>query len=372
MSIDASRMIENFTELVAIDSPSFEEKQMGEYLKGWLEDLGFSVYQDDAGSRLGGNCGNVYGFLDGEKSLPPLLFCAHMDTVEPARGKRAVIGKDGTIKSRGDTVLGADDCAGIAAIIEALRAIREQKLAHRPIEVLFTVAEEAYCKGVAQFDLSKIRSEEAYVLDLAGPVGSAAYQAPSILSFTVTVRGKASHAGFAPQEGVHAIAAAAQALCGLALGRVDADTTVNVGIIKGGLATNIVPDRCVLEGEIRSYVHYKAETQADLAEKQFREAAEAMGAAVDFDLTTHFYAYETPKDHPVIRRFEKACAAQGLSAALEATFGGSDNNALVRHGIAGIVIANAMNRCHSLDEYTTVDELTRIARLTLDLMTSDF
>ncbi len=371
MTIDKERLIKEFTRLVSIDSPSLLEREMGDYLKHKLEELGFTVTEDDAGSKLGGNCGNIYGFLEGMQELEPILFCVHMDTVEPSRGKLAVLGADGVIRSKGNTVLGADDFAGIAAILEALYTIKEKQLEHRSIEVLFTVAEEIYCKGAKVFDYSNIKSKEAYVLDLTGDVGAAAYQAPSILSLKIEVNGKASHAGFAPHEGIHAIQAAADAIAKLKLGHIDDVTTLNIGVIQGGLATNIVPALCTVGGEIRSYSHKKALETAREVKKQFEKSAEAFQAAVKFEVITNCQAYETPKEHPVVRRFEAACETLNIPSSLQQTFGGSDNNAMAEHGITGIVLACAMNQCHSCEEYTTEEELARIAELTRVLMTSE-
>lgn len=370
MEINKERMIREFAALVAIDSPSFGEKQMGEYIKQHLVSLGFHVSEDNAGTLLNGNCGNIYGFLEGSIQDEPLLFCAHMDTVEPSGGKQAIVGENGVITGNGDTVLGADDCAGMAAILEALYTIKDHQLQHRPIEVLFTVAEEHYCMGAELFDFSRIKAKQAYVLDLAGPVGTLAYKAPSILSFTVTVSGKSAHAGFAPEDGVHAIAAAAKAISRLDMGRIEDDTTLNIGVIHGGLSANIVPDRCVVSGEIRSYTHIKALERADIVKEIFQAEADAIGAAADMQLCCTCEAYEADLNHQVVKRFIAACEIKKLSTALQRTFGGSDNNHLAKHGITGVVVANAMNQCHSCDEYTSIGELHCIAELTLSLMTS--
>lgn len=369
MGINQVRLIDEFTKLVSIDSPSYFERQMGDYVKNKLHSLGMMVIEDDAGERIGGNCGNIYGFLKGDSARKPLLFCAHLDTVEPSKGKVAVIEEDGTIRSRGDTVLGADDLTGVAAILEALTVITEQKLPHGPIEVLFTVAEEVYCKGSAVFEFAKIMSEEVYVLDLMGFVGSAAYSAPSILSFTVTIHGKSSHAGFAPQKGIHAIAVAADAIAMMPMGKIDEETSMNIGMITGGLGTNIIPDKCVIKGEVRSFNHEKAKRQAELIKKQFERSSNAARATFDFELHTASMAYEIPLEHPVVTRFENACNKLRLPVSLVKTFGGSDNNVIAQNGIAGIVVANAMSRIHACDEFTTVEEMTRIADLTLTLMT---
>lgn len=370
MRINKDRIISEFTKLVSIDSKSFSEKDMSVYLKERLVSLGFSVFEDDAGKILNGNCGNIYGFKEGDISLEPLLFCAHMDTVEPCNGKEAVIDEDGIIKSNGKTILGADDCSGIAAILEALQTIKDQNISHRPIEVLFTVAEEVYCKGVQQFDFSKIKSKEAYILDLTGPVGSAAYKAPTILSFTITINGKLSHAGFAPENGIHSILAAANAINGLKMGRIDEETTFNIGIIEGGIATNIVPNQCVVKGEIRSYSHKKSLELSEYVKQKFINSAAQISATVDFKVEIHCEAYEIPINHSVIKRFEKVSNELKLPTTLVETFGGSDNNVLTKQGINGIVIANAMNQCHSCEEYTTIEELCNIAELTTSLMIS--
>ncbi|SHI21572.1 peptidase T-like protein [Sporobacter termitidis DSM 10068] len=371
MGTNQVRIIDEFTKLVAIDSPSYGERQLGDYVKNRLQALGLLVIEDGTGDTIGGSCGNIYGFLKGDQDKKPLLFCAHMDTVEPSRGKEAVLGADGVIRSGGKTVLGADDMSGVAAILEALTVIKEKNLPHRPVEVLFTVAEEVYTKGSGAFDFAKVMAEEAYVLDLSGPVGTAAYAAPSILSFTITIHGKASHAGFAPQKGIHAISAAADAIAMLPMGRLDEETSLNIGTITGGLGTNIIPDKCVVRGEVRSLNHEKAKKQAELVRKQFELSASAIRATVDFQLETASVAYETPVDHPVVKRFESACNALQLPVSLVRTFGGSDQNVIAQQGIRGIVLANAMNRVHALDEYTTVEELLRAADLTLALMTSE-
>ena len=372
MDINQVRLVDEFTKLVSIDSPSYSERRMGDYVKSRLAGFGMTVIEDDAGERIGGNCGNIYGYLEGRNDLKPIMFCAHLDTVEPSKGKVAVIDKDGTIKSRGNTVLGADDLTGVASILEALTVITEKNILHGPIEVLFTVAEEVYCRGSAVFDFSKILSEEVYVLDLEGPVGTAAYMAPSIISFTAVMRGRSSHAGFAPEKGIHAIAAAADAISMIPMGHIDEETTVNIGMVGGGSATNVIPDSCAVKGEVRSLNHEKAMQQAQLVKNQFERSALAAGAAVDFELAIVSKAYKTPTSHHAVLRFERACNALGLPVILKKTMGGSDNNVIAQGGVTGIVVANAMNRCHARDEFTTIEELTMSAKLTLTLMTSEY
>lgn len=363
------RMLSLFEELISIDSPSYGEREICDYIKTALSGLGLTAYEDGAAQRIKGNCGNLYVHVDGEIDLPPLLFCAHMDTVEPCRGKRMKIDQDGRITSEGETILGADDCAGIAAIFEALTALRESGRPHRPIEILFTVAEEPYSVGARQVDFSLLQAKEAYVFDLTGEVGGAAYQAPTILSFQAVFRGRSAHAGFEPEQGIHAIKGAGIAVSRISCGHVG-DATVNIGTISGGTANNIVPDHCLVTGEIRSLSDEAAHKQMEAISVIMKEAAGECGVSVEINFTVHCTAYQTPLNHAVVKRFESACAQNKVEPHLVQTYGGSDNNHFALNAVAGIVVANAMNNCHSTSEYSTVNELEKAAELALTLMLS--
>jgi tripeptide aminopeptidase len=368
--INRERIISEFSELVEIDSPSFGEREMADILKCKLESIGFSVLEDGTGSYYGSDCGNLYGYLTGEIPGEPLLFSGHMDTVAPALGKKAVLHSDGCITSAGNTVLGADDVAGLVSILEAIRSLREEGTPHRSIEVLFPIAEEVYAKGSCLFDYSKIKAKEAYVLDLDGKVGRAAYTAPSILSFTAVIRGKASHAGFSPEEGIHSIAIAAKAINQMRLGRIDPNTTVNIGTIAGGVATNIIPESCKVEGEIRSFHHEKALSCLAEIKALFLQEVDRTGASLDWEESINCIAYETKLDSKVAERYREACSLAGLSAEFIKTFGGSDHNVFATKGMEGLVISNAMNRVHSCEEYTEVEELIKSTMIVRNLMIS--
>lgn len=367
--VNRTRITEEFCKLVSIDSASFKEREMADILKNYLTELGFIVTEDKAYEHYDSNAGNIYGFLQGALPGDPVLFSSHMDTVEPSSGKKAVVSEDGTITSDGNTVLGADDLSGVVAILEALRTIKEKELPHRSIEVLFTIAEEVYIRGSEVFDYSIIKAKEAYVLDLSGPVGTAALKAPTLVSFTAKFTGKAAHAGFAPEQGIHAIAVAAEAITSIRQGRIDDETTVNVGIIEGGLARNIVPENCCLKGEIRSLSHEKTLSESGQIKEIFEHTAKKHGADIEFETSFGCIAYEINKEEEVVKRFEAACLALGIKTDYIATFGGSDNNNFVRNGITGIVIACGMNEVHSCHEYTHIDELERCSNITLTLMT---
>ena len=359
--IDRKGLIDEFCELAAIDSLSFQEHVMAGLLTKKLIELGFEVQEDKAG--------NIYGFLPGTIAGAPILFSSHMDTVEPGIGKKSVLHEDGTITSDGTTVLGADDVAGIVEILWGIRSIKN--LPHRSVEVLFTVSEETYSKGIRDFDYSIIKSKDAYILDLSGDIGSAAVQAPSIVSFNATVKGRAAHAGFEPEKGINALVIASKAISGIKLGRVDDDTTVNIGKISGGTATNIVPEECRCVGEIRSQNHKKAMEQIDKLKAAFEEAVQGTGAQIEFEVLVDLEAYKIDESEPMVQRFANVCRDMGLSGELVSTFGGSDNNNFVKHGIRGIVISCAMYNVHSVHEYTKADELVKGAELVARLVTSE-
>lgn len=366
--MNKKRLLETFSDLVSIYSPSLSERHLCDYLSSKLSELGFSIHEDLVGELFGGNSGNLYGFLPGDDSLEPLLFCAHMDTVEPASGKKAIFHDDGLITSNGDTILGSDALSGVSTIIEAITTIKEENINHRPIEVLFCVAEEIYGLGSKFFDYSLIKSKESYTLDLSGEVGTAAYKAPSLLTFEITVKGKSAHANFKCNESVNAIVIAAKAIAQIKTGKVDENSTCNIGIIQGGRATNIVPDLCVVKGEIRSYAHDETFVVLNKVIELFSKVTEEHGAKMEVEHEFRIEAYETPLDHSVVKRFQNVCEKLGIPCKLCSTLGGSDNNNMEQHGINGLVLAAGMNKCHSCEEYTSVLELEKITRIVIELM----
>lgn len=367
--VDGDKLYREFEELTAIDALSFQEREMADRLTGKLQELGFAVCEDEAGGQIGGNAGNLYGFLKGSLPGKPVLLSAHMDTVCPGIGKRAVLDKTGKISSAGGTVLGADDAAGIVEILEGIRSVRKAGIPHRDIEVAFFAAEERYTRGSSVFDYSKIKADEAYVLDLSGPVGRAAYRAPTLISFTASILGKAAHAGFEPENGIHAIAIMGRILTQITQGHLDEETTLNIGMISGGTAANIVPDKCTIEGEIRSFRHERALQCAQEIRRIFEEAAEAEGTSFEFDDTIWLEAYETERNERCVRHFQEACADLKLSGELVQTFGGSDNNSLAKHHIPGLVLSCGMQQAHSEQEYIMRKDLETGAKLIAELIT---
>lgn len=365
--IDEKRIGEFFAELVSIDSPSLEEREMADTLKAKFAEIGVNFTEDHTQEQTGSNAGNLFARIPGSIDGAPVLFAAHMDTVEPAKGKKAVFHDDGTVTSDGTTVLGADDLAGVTAIYEAVRHITEAGAPHRPIEILISTGEELYCKGANAFDYSQVQAKEAYVLDLSGAIGAAAYAAPTLVSFKAEIQGKAAHAGFHPEDGINSIQAAARAVAQLPQGHVAESTTANIGKIGGGSGTNIVSESCLVEGEIRSLNHETAMELLETYHRTFQQEAEKIGAKLVWEEKLNIHAYETPLTSAAAKHYESAVAEEGLTAAFEKTFGGSDNNVFAQHGIEGLVIATSMNQVHSCAEYTKIPEIAQVARIVANL-----
>ena len=361
--INRERLINTFVELASLDCPSFNERMGADYVIARLKSLGLSPDEDGAGAEIGGTAGNIFAVLDGRAENPPRLFTAHLDTVPPCKNKKIIVGEK--ITSDGTTILGADDFAAVACILEAIAVIKENNLPCGPLEFLFTPAEEVYSKGINKFDLNKIKAKMAFTPDYDGPLGTCINRAPTIISFCAKIIGRAAHAGFAPEKGISAITAAAHAVGGLKLGRIDQETTANVGLIEGGSATNIVPEVCVVRGEVRSYNHQKAQKQIEIIREAFKKEG-----CCEFQSEICIKAYEVSENSETGRFFKGACETAGLVPSFDASFGGSDNNTLAEHGIEGVVIASAMHCCHTTEEYTCQRELTGLAELLVELMTA--
>lgn len=326
------KIAEVFGKLVSIDSPSLKEREMADHLKKLFGEIGIQLEEDHTQEITGSNAGNLFARLEGEAGSEPLLFGVHMDTVEPSRGKKAIFHQDGTVTSDGTTVLGADDLAGVTAIYEAVLYLMEYKIPHRTVEILITTGEELYCKGANAFDYSKVRAKEAYALDLSGKIG-----------------------------------AAAKAIARLSQGRIDENTTANVGLFSGGTGTNIVSESCTIGGEIRSLNHEKAMKILNEYHQIFKEEAGRIGAALKWEEKLNIIAYETALGGKTAENYRRAVEKAGLTAEFEKTFGGSDNNVFAQHGIEGLVIATSMNQVHSCGEYCSIPEIRQVSEILVNL-----
>jgi tripeptide aminopeptidase len=355
--INEERLLAAFLDLVRIDNPSREEGPIAAHIRGQLEAMGLVVEED--------RIHNLLARLPGEGE--PLLLNAHMDSVAPCIGVRPVV-EGGVVRSSGDTVLGADDLAGVAAILEGVRATLERGGSHRAAEILFTVQEEIGLQGAAQFDTRKLTAREGVTLDSGGDFGGITIGAPAQDSLYAAVIGRAAHAGVAPERGVNAIVVAAEALAAMPLGRIDHETTANIGIIKGGDATNIVPERVELWGEARSHDQDKLVAQVQAMVAAFEEAARARGASVQVDITHKYDTYRWDEDLPIIRRVVVALEQMGFTPMFHVSGGGSDVNILAQHGLQIANLSIGYREIHSTAEHIPVADLNRAAELVARLL----
>ncbi|OPX83766.1 MAG: Carboxypeptidase G2 precursor [Pelotomaculum sp. PtaB.Bin104] len=361
------RILDEFLELVQVDSVSGKERRIADLLLKKLTDLGLSVWEDDAGQKSGSNAGNVIGNLPGTGQGPSLLLCAHMDTVQPGCGVKPVVA-DGVVRSSGDTILGADDKAGIVAILESLRLVRENNTEHGGLAVAFTIWEESGLFGAKNLDCQAIGAKVGFVLDSDGDPGTIVTQAPSHDHIGVTVRGRAAHAGIKPEDGINAIQVAAYAIAQMQLGRIDEETTSNIGIISGGNAVNIVPDSVTLEGEARSLNTEKRLRQTSQMCLAIEEAAKKYGAEADIVTELLYPDYHLAADSLPVRIAVEAARNLGLESRLVKTGGGSDANIFNSKGIAAAVLGIGMKKVHTTEEYITTDNLVENARYLFEII----
>ncbi len=356
---DNPPIVDTFLRLVQIDSPTGHERQLAETLCQMLHDLGVQAHTDAAG--------NVIATLDGEGEL--ILLSAHMDTVEPGRGIKPRI-KDGIITSDGTTILGSDCKSGIAVVLDVLRRLKATGEPHRPLEIVFSVGEEGGLIGAKRLDVSTLRSRVGLVLDSGGPIGTLVRQAPCQDSLAVTIHGKAAHAGTDPEKGINAIVVAAQAIAKMPLGRIDAETTANIGKISGGIATNIVPDRVEIAGEARSLKSKKLAAQTAKMVRAFETAAAKYGASAEIRVTRSYEAYFLPDDHPWIRHLVGVCGRVGVEPILMSSGGGSDANVYNAKGIQCVVTSTGMSNVHTTAEQIAVADLLAVADLVYAVVTT--
>lgn len=348
--IDERRLIACFMDLVRIDSPSGQEQQVGEHVMGLLRALGARVEQDALG--------NVLAQLDGHGE--PLLINAHLDTVTPGNGVQPVM-EGGVIRSDGRTILGADDKSGVAIALEAVRAAQEQGIALPPLDILFTVQEEVGLKGAKAFDVRRLRARQGIGLDSGGPTGTVVVSAPSQDTLEVVVHGVAAHAGAEPEKGVSAIEVAADAICHMPLGRIDEETTANIGVIAGGRATNIVCDRVELRGEARSRSAEKLAAQTRAMVAAFQEAAASRGVAAEVQVNHEYTAYRLEPEEPILRLLAAAAAEVGIGPTYVPSGGGADANILNAAGIRVANFSTGMDQVHTTHEQIAVADMVRAA-----------
>jgi tripeptide aminopeptidase len=364
--IKETRLVENFLDMVKISSPSRNERAIGDYLIQILKELGLEVKEDNAGELNGGNCGNIIGVLKspGKKRF---LFSAHMDTVVPC-DKVVPIMENGIIKSDGTSILGGDDKGGIAAIIEMLRVIKENNLDHPEIVIVFSMGEEIGLLGSKSFDIESYGVDFGFILDSSGKPGRIITKAPSAARGTITIIGKPAHAGISPENGINALTVAAHAITKIKLGRVDTETTSNIGVVKGGQATNIVMPSVELEYEARSLSNEKLESLLKETLDIFENVCKEFGAKIENDVKVEYPGFSLDDNAEVVEIVKQACNKAGIESETVSSGGGSDTNIYNSKGVPSVNLAVGMSKVHTLEEYIEIKDLVNLSKILVEII----
>ncbi|MCC0647119.1 M20/M25/M40 family metallo-hydrolase [Clostridioides sp. ZZV15-6598] len=367
--INEQRILNEFLELIQIDSLSLKEGNVAKVLVEKLEEIGCSVVVDNAGEKANGETGNIIATLKGNKEGKKILFSSHMDTVTPGIGVKPIVDEvNGIIKSDGTTILGSDDKAGIAAILEGLRQVKENNIEHTDIQVIFSICEECGLVGAKNLDYAKIDSKYAFVLDSGGSPGEIIVKAPAQDVINVKILGKTAHAGLEPEAGISAIMVAARAIDNMNLLRIDEETTANIGIINGGTATNIVTGEINIVAEARSLKEDKLDVQTKHMVETFEKAAKDFGAKIEIDVNRAYTPIDVNEDSEIIQLAKKAFSNLGIEGHTESTGGGSDTNILSKNGIEAITLGIGMKNAHTLDEHIAIKDLYDSAKMVIEII----
>jgi tripeptide aminopeptidase len=374
--INEERIKNLLLELVQLDSVSREERDVAERIKAYCEELGAEVFIDGAGEEVGGNTGNVIARFPGTiPSAEPIMMSAHMDTVVPGKGVKPIVEGD-IIRTDGSTVLGGDDKSGCSVIIETIRCLQEQSIPHAPIDAVFSICEEVGLLGAKHLDMSKVRAKYGIVFDSDDP-GFLFTKGPSADHFEIKIYGLESHAGVAPEQGISAIRIAAEAISAMKLFRIDDETTANIGVIRGGEATNIITNLVTLKGEARSLDDAKLDAQTAHIIKCCEEAAARYEVTVDgvttkarveAHVTREYHAMDVPDDSRVVKLVKEAAARMGLKVETLASGGGCDANIFNKRGIECANLGTGMRAIHTVKEWLDVKDMYASANMTLEIM----
>ncbi|MBI4792231.1 MAG: M20/M25/M40 family metallo-hydrolase [Deltaproteobacteria bacterium] len=378
MALNADRLSRTFVALCEIDSPSKGEGKLSLFLQDLFRGLGADrIFADGSAPLTGSDCGNlVVRFAGSRSDAEALFFNCHLDVIHPCAGvKVRRIGDQ--FSSAGNTVLGADDKAGIAILIEVLTSLREEKRPFPPVEFIFTTCEEIGLRGAKAFDPLSLTARYGYALDSTG-IDNVIVGAPASCAITAEIHGLAAHAGLRPQHGINAIHLAAQAVARLQLGQLDADTTANIGLITGGTATNIIPDYARVDGEVRS--HNLLTLQATIAHFQMVFADVVAGwhdpahlistlPSLVFAAPEQYPLMDLAVDNPAVVRARLAAASLGRSLRFIKAGGGSDANIFNAAGLATAILGIGMENVHSTSENILLPDMLRTAELVSSLIT---
>lgn len=366
VDVPRERLHATFEQLCRIPSPTGAERGVADWITRELTALGLGVDEDAAGPAVGSDAGNLLTRIAGagERSL---MFCAHMDTVPLTAPLEPVRVEDGW-ENANEGILGADNKAAVAAMIELARVLATRERPPIGVELLFTVAEETGLRGAREFDVGRLQSRFGYVFDHASPLGEIIIASPTHMRIDAEIRGKASHAGLHPELGVNAIVAAARAIAHMPQGRFDPETTANVGIVSGGTATNVVPDRCTVSAEVRAVEQEQVDRYVTQAIDALQDAADSAGCDLDLKLEQMFSGYRSSNREAPVALAARALRRLGYEPSYRSSGGGSDANAFRVNGFACTNIANGTERAHERTERVSFVALEANLELMLALI----
>ncbi len=363
MDINKKRLLHTFLQMVRIDSETSDEQRIAQWIVAEFKKAGVRVRFDNAGPKVKSNArGNIIAFLPGRKPGPVIGLNAHIDTVVPGKGIRPVVTQN-TVRSAGKTILGADDKAGAAIVIETIRAIKSGGLNHTPLYAILTISEEKGLLGARHIDLSKEKLDFILSLDSGDTPGRITVRAPYQNSIRVEIIGRAAHSGLHPEEGINALTAAAAAISRIKLGRIDAQTTANLGLIQGGSAVNIVPEHVIIQGEVRSHSETKLERVTHHVYQTFERICRRERTKLIFHIERVYDGFDLKGTSPVVRHIAGPMKAMGLTLDGVATGGGQDANIFNAAGIPAVNIGCGMKKPHTVDESLDLKEFYTAARL---------
>ncbi|MGM0846077.1 MAG: tripeptidase T [Bacillota bacterium] len=366
--INHERLLNEFLELVQIDSETKYEAEIAKVLTKKFEDLGVEVFEDDTMEQTGHGAGNLVCTLQGTKEgVDTIYFTSHMDTVVPAVGVKPSV-KDGYVYSDGTTILGADDKAGLAAMLEMVRVLKEQNISHGTIQFIITVGEESGLVGAKALDSSLVKAKYGFALDSDGKVGNIIVAAPTQAKVRATINGKTAHAGVAPEKGASAITMASKAISRMPLGRIDEETTANIGRFEGGGATNIVCDRVDILAEARSLIPEKMEAQVAKMKEAFQSAASELGGSAEVEVTVMYPGFKFGEGDHVVEVARKAAQKIGRPSELLTSGGGSDANVIAGFGVPTVNLAVGYEEIHTKNERMSVEELSKLTEMVVAIV----
>nr|WP_263313215.1 M20/M25/M40 family metallo-hydrolase [Mammaliicoccus sp. Marseille-Q6498] len=359
--INHDRLTNTFLELIKVDSESKNERNIADLLIKKFTELGVQVKEDESQSETGYGAGNLICKLPGKNTnKTPIYFTSHMDTVTPGNNIEPEIREDGYIYSKGETILGADDKAGLAAILEAIQVINEDNIEHGDIEFIITVGEESGLVGAKALNPNDIKAKFGYAIDGPGKVGTTVVAAPTQAKIETIIKGKTAHAGLEPEKGVSAINIAAKAISHMSLGRIDEETTANIGRFEGGTATNIVSDHVYILAEARSLNDDKMNQQVAHMKEAFEKTAEEFGCTAEVNVQIMYPSFNLSDQDEVVKLAVQATEKIGRQAELVKLGGGSDGNIISGFGIPTVVLGVGYEFIHTKNERMPLEELQKI------------